>query len=1724
MTRDVGPARAYPGGRTSDPGGGRVEERDALQAFLPRAVSALLAEAAAGRPAERVDEVDGTLLFADVSGFTRLSERLARRGRAGAEEMVGAVSTVFEPLVGVVHAVGGDVLKFGGDALLVLFRGEGHELRGARAAVGMRRALRAVGSIGTSSGAVRLSMSQGLHAGRFAVVHAGSGGYRDVVVVGADATTTFALEQAAAAGEVLVSPAVVAALAGVPGVVVGPHPGGGSLLLGAGRAPALEHPHEAATPAVVDRVALERYVPPTLRGRLAEVVAESEHRTVSVGFVQYDGCDRLLAEEGPAALLARLDELVDATAAAAGRHSVTVVCMDVGPDGGKVMLTAGAPDSDEQDAASLVRCCLELVAAVPSMRLRAGVNRGGAYAGLVGARERFTYSTMGDAVNVAARLSARAAPGQVVAGEALLDRLPPGSEVSALPPFVLRGKSQPVRAGLVAGVRDDGPGVQVSPLTGRHEELAVLGAAVARARDGEGGLVEVVGAAGVGKTRLLLRLREELDPAELLHVRCERHDRARAHAVSRKLLRALLAVPAAADAATAGARLLGWLDARAPHLRPVAPLVAAAMDADVPPTATVDAIAPQFRVPRLHDAVTEVLGLAAPGFAVVLLEEVGHLDEASRGVLVAALRDVRHRSWLVVTARRPDEDGLADAVRGAGAAGGDAAGGGEAAVTDLDLQPLSLAESVALAQAATSGDVLSRADVDRLVERSGGNPLFLLELVRAFRATGGEQLPGSVESVLAARVDRLPPTRRRLLRYSAVLGEHVDPGLLTRALAGSEPGTAVHQTWTTASDPRSWRELVPLLVPESGGTLRFEHSMLRLVAYDALPFARRRELHARTARALEADGSRDLALLAQHVSIAGDLPRCWRYAVAAGDEARGRFAPGEAADLYELAVRAGTAWDEVDPDRLAATAELLGDTAELAGRYAQAAEAYAVARRYARPADVPRLLARTGRLAQRMGRYPVALGWFSRGLRAAQVLEPAVSRAARVQLLVGRAGVRLLQGRYELAVAACREAVAVADPERDRADLAHAWSLLDAALTDLGRLDEATVWRELALPVFVSLGDTVREADVLNNLGIDAYYEDRLDEAVRVLRAQPRRPHPCRRRRRGRDGRQQHRRGAVRPGTAERGRGAARRGPGRVDPRRLPDRGGPGHEQPRPAADPAGPRRGGPRPARAGGGRLPPAAGRGARGRGGVAGGRGAARGGPRRRRARAGRGPAGPAGVGARRRPGGRRAGRGAGAGAGGRAGLTRSAVAGVAPGQAPGARRSVPTVSSSCRAARRPASTMTSIWWNSSSPTPSVGGVTTNAPSDSASAVAPPLPMSMVRMSVSPSAGTRGGRGGGGGVPGRPAAAGRQVDRDDGSLPPLGERAHGEVVQHAAVDEDALSLHDRREQGRQRVRRGDRLQQGPAAVDHALAPDQVGAHAAEVPGQLLDLRVAVAPSGGGPQPGAAGQRGRRQGPVAERAAADELLVDDRLQRRPVVAQRVAGRDQGPDARPGDAVDDDARLLQLAQDAHVREGPRPAAGHDDPDGAPRRPRRQGSQRGVEGAGVRRGDGRDPPRVQARDPGGGPGRVGRAGDHEVRQGLDAGQVEGTGLRVAGDHGHGEVGLAHAEPPPGRVVGRAARRGRDEEHPVGVPLGPLEPLRADLTGAGDAEPAVEPPAEGGRHRLDRGAGGQADDGHDHRLRRPRVARGPRRGAGSPAWCSGRRGRRGRRPWRAGTRPG
>ncbi|HZR93488.1 MAG TPA: adenylate/guanylate cyclase domain-containing protein [Gaiellaceae bacterium] len=1035
-----------------------------LTPYVPRLVVDWLRET----PAARTRRLEGSLAFVDISGFTQLTERLSRKGKVGAEEMNDLLDACFAAFLSEAYEFGAGVVKWGGDAVLLLFDGDGHEARACRAAFGMRRVLRSVGRLETSSGRVTLRMSVGIHSGAFDVFLVGDL-HRELVITGPGATRTVELEAAAQAGEIAIGVRTAAAL---PSGCVGGERGPGLLLRRAPDVGSLR----AAPVGDVSGIDLGACLPVEVREHILAGGGEAEHRPMTAAFVHFTGTDELLERDGPEAVADALEACIGCVQRVAHEHRVSFFETDVAANGGKIMLMAGAPRSAGDDEERMLRAMRAILEAGGPLPLRIGVHRGRIFVGDFGPPYRRTYSVKGDAVNLAARLMARAEPGQLLTTADVLDRSPMRFELAALEPFRAKGKSALVQAFAVGAPTGVEAGRhREAPLVGREAELGALRAALARARDGHGGAVELVGERGLGKSRLVGELVRAAEPTRTIVVRCDEYETATPYFALAALLRSLLELPR--DPVAAADTLHGEVEQAAPELRPWLPLLAAALGLRLPDTPETAALEERFRRERLEEAAVALVGSLLDGPALLVFEDAHWLDDASAEALGRLLPDLRRRPWLVVVTRRDQRTGfsLAEAAQPA----------------RLVLEPLAGDAALALLHAVTEEEPLPPHQAAALSERGAGNPLFLLELVAAARAAGAvDELPDSLEAVMMAHIDRLAAADRRVLRAAAVVGATCRLDLLEACLGGER------------LDGETLARLGEFLADDGDGRLRFRHALARDAAYEGLAYRRRRELHAVVGDTLQRlAGSRPEAE-AEHLSLhyfhAQRFREAWEHSRTAAHSACEVYANAEAATFLERALASARHLRDVPAEEVARVWEALGDARRRLAEFDRAARAFRAARRTtgAGPVSAAQLMLKEAMVPYVVGRYPQALRWLTRALRALDGVDGEAARAQRARLHAWSGMVRLRQGKPVRAIAACRRALEEADEVAAARDaVAHACYLLDWAYAALGRLEEA-VYSQTALAIYEQQGNLGGQGDVLNNRGVIAHMRGHWDESL----------------------------------------------------------------------------------------------------------------------------------------------------------------------------------------------------------------------------------------------------------------------------------------------------------------------------------------------------------------------------------------------------------------------------------------------------------------------------------------------------------------------------------------------------------------------------------------------------------------------------------------------------
>lgn len=1021
-------------------------------------VSDLLAGWSPDAPPTR--ELDGAFMFADVSGFTALSEGLEERGREGAELLNLTITAVLTEFIAAARRRGGDILAFGGDAILVHFDGPAPVERAAVAASEMQSSLVEPVEV-PGLPPVLLAVSIGVHAGTAAALRVRAGAQTEALAVGPTITRTLQAEGAAQAGQILLThdaadqvPTAWHHRNIAPGVLVGGIPPDGTE---GGPAPDVS----ASTVPVEDLLAPDV-------GRVAGTLdADGQHRRVAVGFVRMARMDEVVAEQGLDAAHEYASDVVGVIAAHCDRTGVGILTLDSYPDAVKMLLCAGAPVATDDNEGALIEALYQSARELKGRDVHMGANRGLAFAGDLGAPTRRGYTLLGDTVNLAARLMQKAGPGELVASEAVVERTEAAR--TPLPPFKVKGKADDIVAFRVeAG--DEQVQVVDLPIIGRAEEVALLDGLADQAAAGRMVAVDVIGAAGYGKSRLVREVANRHPELEPFVGRATAYGASTPYGLVRRLLRVLLKIPRQLPSREAGEWLTRLVETAAPELRGELPLIALAIDAAVTLTNSDMPADPAVVARRTARATSALLRAVRTRPMLIVIDDAQWVDDASRRILRRMALDSPDMPWLVIGVHRPDGTPLFDGLEGH---------------VRLVLKPLEDGAAEQLVRAAAGERPLFDEDVTNVVGRAGGNCLFLVEYARS----ADDDVPDDVEALIARRLDALGTEDRQLLGVASVIGTTVSLHTV-RSVSREADGLEPHDD--------HWTRLAGFLEPLRSGVVAWRDPVFREAAYAALPFQRRRELHQAVFHAIESSPSggglaRSIAL-ATHADLGGMAVEAWELLRKTGEAAAEDGASVDAVGLLTRALRhADILGEEVDSPALLHTLEVLARAADLSGRFSEGVSALEQALSLAHDDETRvHLLTQLGRLQTQLGEIDAARSAVD---AAAETLHRTNGNAdLRARVLVARGAIAYRTDDPEAGLRHASRVVGMNPSTVSPLVRARAFVIGDASVAAGAVGQEWAVGQ--GLQVFESLGDDYGVGNSHNNIGIVAYRDGDWGAAV----------------------------------------------------------------------------------------------------------------------------------------------------------------------------------------------------------------------------------------------------------------------------------------------------------------------------------------------------------------------------------------------------------------------------------------------------------------------------------------------------------------------------------------------------------------------------------------------------------------------------------------------------
>jgi class 3 adenylate cyclase/predicted ATPase len=1081
-----------------------------LAAYVPPSLSRAVLKAAEPAPPHeaQVTRFAAAILFADVSGFTPLTEALARRGSEGPEELTRLLNGYFSRMIELVEAQGGEIVKFSGDAVTAVFPAIDESLssatrRAQQAAEAMQAAMSDFAVLPTSAGPIALGMKIGIGAGAISAAQVGGRHDRWEYVIAGDPLRQVAqAEHRAQRGEIILSPEAAEIIAPP---TIPPRP--------------LIQPDwsTAKNPALVEAV-LRVYVPATVMTWLAGGLQDwlAVLRPMSILFINVEGIDYTR----PGAV-ATLHEFLRALQDTLYRYEGDINKLAVDDKGTVALALFGAPPrAHPDDPERALRCALDLQTLIPpsGLQLAIGVTTGRVFAGPVGSTTRREYTVIGDTVNLASRLMTAARPGQIRCDYETYHTARGKLSFEFLAPISVKGK-----AGLIRVYRPVGEaGVKAPtdrPLVGRHAEVARLQANLQAVQAGRTRTLLIEGEAGIGKSRLAEELIRLMREAGIAGLRGAGHsiEQRTPYRAWRDIITSFFDLDGVDDLAERQSRVQAHVSDIAPGLVERAPLLNDVLILNLPETPLTASLDANLR----HESLVSLLLALLRAWAqerplALILEDAQWLDSLSWNLTVQAARTlaVARVPLLLAVVMRPLEDETARAEPQILAALPE--------TERLALNSLPPEELVTLAAArlGVDGADLPAAVAQLIRTRTGGNPFFAEEIIYALRDSemisvtpeAGQArcvikgdleqvmqaLPDTVQGVVLSRIDRLQPEEQLALKVAAVIG-HTFAYAPLRATLGEHLEIS-DRLLRAHLEQLVHRELTLLDAPEPELTYVFKHIVTQEVAYETLLFAQRRQLHRTVAhwyertfdvhplapgQELEAPLAPFYPLLVYHWHQAEDHEREGYYARLAGRWAAAHFANAEAAGYFSRAIDLTPAADVAVHYDLLLAREAVNDL-----RGARQEQAHDL-KLLLELMDVIGDERRRGEVALRQVNYYETTSDYAAALQAA---ERAVRHAARdrdaqaeTKGLVAWGRILWRQGEYDAAHGPLERALTLARQTSNPSSEAEALQALGNVVFYHDNYAAAREYYENALRIYRATGHRQGEADNLMNLGIIFY-------------------------------------------------------------------------------------------------------------------------------------------------------------------------------------------------------------------------------------------------------------------------------------------------------------------------------------------------------------------------------------------------------------------------------------------------------------------------------------------------------------------------------------------------------------------------------------------------------------------------------------------------------------
>ena len=660
---------------------------------------------------------------------------------------------------------------------------------------------------------------------------------------------------------------------------------------------------------------LARHIPEGLAAKIRAVggSVQGERKLVTVLFCDLADSTALGERLDPEDFRDLLDRYLELATEAVYRFEGIVSSLA----GDGLMAIFGAPLAHEDDPRRAVHAALAIREALDrfnreqvetrgvTLTARIGVHTGPVVLGAVGSDLKMDYTAIGDTTNLASRLQSVARPGGIVVSEATYRLVRGFFELRSTGTHVVKGKSEPVEAYEVLDIAKASSAIEVAaargltPLVGRDDELAQLDACYRGMQQNFAQVVAIVGDAGLGKSRLLFEFKRRLAADEIawFETRCASLNRGVPYFPFVAALRRYFRIATHDAPAIMQEKIAQKVRPWDPELTFAYPSLLRFLS--VPANGAHDLPADELKRASFEAMAHMAMAVSLRRPVIMVVEDLHYIDDASRELLETMVARLPRARIMGITTYRPD---YVPSWRP------------QATFTQLTLHPLAHGEATTLLHRAAGGQLPAELE-EPILTKAEGSPFFIEEITRALfdegylvreqdgvrltRPVGEMTIPGTVQEVVAARLDRLSPSAKHVAQVAAALGRQFSRTQLRQLLDSEE--ISVEQELAELER----RGLIHNRNVLDSDELRFGESITQEVAYEGLLFKQRRQLHERIGALIEGTpgdaGAGRFALLAHHYGRSDNHLKALAATVHAAEEAERVPSYAAAAELFRQA-------------------------------------------------------------------------------------------------------------------------------------------------------------------------------------------------------------------------------------------------------------------------------------------------------------------------------------------------------------------------------------------------------------------------------------------------------------------------------------------------------------------------------------------------------------------------------------------------------------------------------------------------------------------------------------------------------------------------------------------------------------------------------------------------------------------------------------------------------